>query len=327
MNRLLKIALTLVAGLVTLIGGASLYACSALPRVSEPRELAVSKTPERVERGRYLANHVAVCTDCHSERDWSKLAGPIKDGTFARGGEPFNHDIGIPGDLESANITPAGIGAWTDGELERMITTGVTRDGRAVFPIMPYQNYADACQDDVESIIAYLRTLQPVEHTPKPAELDFPVNLIINTIPEEKPRPDCSEPHGSEVQRGEYLVNMAACTTCHTQVDGQGNLIAGTELGGGREFKMPRGGVVRSANLTPHETGLKAWDRDSFIARFRGFADAHALPAVKPGEFNTIMPWNMYAGMTDEDLGAIYSYLRTVKPLDNVVEKWSPPDA
>jgi hypothetical protein len=45
---------------------------------------------------------------------------------------------------------------------------------------------------------------------------------------------------------------------------------------------------------------------------------------TKPEEFNTIMPWTMYSGMNDEDLGAIYEYLRTVSPVKNAVVKYTP---
>jgi hypothetical protein len=100
------------------------------------------------------------------------------------------------------------------------------------------------------------------------------------------------------------------------------------EYAGGRPFQMP-GGVVRTANLTPDvETGIGGWSKESFIARIRAHGvagQAGQEPAVvAPAQMQSIMPWTMYAGMTDDDLGAIFEYLRTVPPKKNAVTKWTP---
>jgi hypothetical protein len=96
------------------------------------------------------------------------------------------------------------------------------------------------------------------------------------------------------------------------------------EFAGGQEFKFPDGSIVRSTNITPDaETGIGGWDKEFFIKRFKLYAppDARKIPAEK-GK-NTVMPWTMYAEMTEGDLGAIYTYLRTTKPIKNKVEKYS----
>jgi hypothetical protein len=93
---------------------------------------------------------------------------------------------------------------------------------------------------------------------------------------------------------------------------------------GGMEFKLPGGGVARSANLTPHaETGLGRWDDQMFVQRFKALA-SRPPPKVAPGGFNTPMPWTAYAGMTDADLRAVFAYLQTLEPVDNPVERFSP---
>jgi hypothetical protein len=97
------------------------------------------------------------------------------------------------------------------------------------------------------------------------------------------------------------------------------------EFGGGREFPMPFG-IIRSSNITPDtETGIGNWNQDVFIGRFKAYDIAHNnQPAdVKQGEFNSMMPWVMYAGMKNEDLAAIYTYLKTIKPIKNKVEKFT----
>lgn len=65
-------------------------------RIGAPAQLTIKITPERVQRGEYLANHVAVCMDCHSRRDYSKFAGPMIAGTQGAGGEVFDHKMGLP---------------------------------------------------------------------------------------------------------------------------------------------------------------------------------------------------------------------------------------
>lgn len=276
---------------------------------------------ETVERGKYLAYHVMMCADCHSNRDFGKFSGPPRPGTEFVGGDVFDHSLGFPGEFVSANITPFGIGEWSDGELFRLITEGVTRDGQAIFPVMPYHLFGKIAREDVEAVIAYLRTLEPVETNHPKSKADFPFNFILRTMPKKASfvqKPDTSD----RIAYGEYVFTAAACADCHTNFE-NGKPI-GPLAGGGREFQFPDGSIVRSANLTPHETGIRHYDRDAFISLFKRYADStYVLPDVKPGEFQTLMPWYMYAGMTETDLGAIYDYLQTLDPNDLVVEKFT----
>jgi hypothetical protein len=84
--------------------------------------LRVEATPERVARGKYVVEHVAVCTDCHSQRDWTRYAGPIKPDTYGVGGEVWDEAVDFPGRLVSLNITPAALASWSDGEIVRAFT-------------------------------------------------------------------------------------------------------------------------------------------------------------------------------------------------------------
>jgi hypothetical protein len=72
-------------------------------------------TPERIKHGEYLANHVTICIDCHSQRDYSIWSGPVVPGSFGQGGEAFTQDLGFPGKFYAKNLTPEHIGNWTDG--------------------------------------------------------------------------------------------------------------------------------------------------------------------------------------------------------------------
>ena len=300
------------------------YFNATYPKIYEPTDTKVNITAERLERGKYLANHVTVCIDCHSTRDWSKFAGPVVPGTYGKGGELFNEEIGgVPGTLYAKNITPAGIGNWTDGELMRLITNGVNKDGKAIFPLMPYLSYNNLTQEDLHSIVAYIRSLAPIENAVEESSLNFPLNLIVKTIPPEKYIPTHEIDKADKLKYGEYLTKIAGCADCHTPQE-KGEPLPGMYFAGGFEFKMP-GGVVRSMNITPdEETGIGVWDKDDFIDRFKFYdPDSNEIESVGKGEFNTPMPWTMYAGMSVEDLEAIYAYLKTVPPVKNMVERFT----
>jgi mono/diheme cytochrome c family protein len=294
-----------------------MYVKFALPNVGEAIEIQVDKSTEQIERGKYLANHVTVCMDCHSTRDWSKFSGPLDSNFFGSGGEKFSKEFGFPGTYYSKNITPYGIGNWTDGEIKRAIVSGVTKNNKAIFPLMPHGAYGKMDENDIHSIIAYLRTLKSIKKDIPESVSDFPMNFIINTIPQKptfKPKPDTSD----VLAYGQYLFTAAACTECHTKQD-KGKPVEGMNLAGGFEFPLPTG-IVRSANITAdQETGIGKWSEEAFINRFKQYDSNYTPTKVSNGQFNTVMPWMMYAGMTKSDLKAIFTYLKTIKPVNNKV--------
>ncbi|MCF7796730.1 MAG: cytochrome c [Lentisphaeria bacterium] len=324
MNIIWKILIGIVSVLIVVILGGLIYLNTAFPDVGPPPEITVEETPEQIARGAYLANHVSVCMDCHSERDWTKFAGPPKAGTWGKGGDVFDEKIGLPGVIYSRNITPVGLGDWTDGEIYHAITTGVRKNGEPLFPIMPYPAYGYMDPRDVKAIIAYLRTLEPLEGEYPDHELNFPLNLIVRTIPE--PAQPMTRPDRSDVVAyGEYMMKIAGCTDCHTPVE-KGTPIPGKFLAGGTEYHLPGIGIIRSSNLTPDKmTGLGNWTEEMFVEKFKSMAteEAQNIP-VEKGAFNTIMPWGMYGGMEESDLRAMYAYLRTIQPIPNQVIKYTP---
>lgn len=323
MKKIFKILGYVFLGIIVLVSGLLLYIKAALPNVGTAADITISYTPEKIERGRYLANCVTVCTDCHSTRDWTKFAGPLVEGTLGKGGERFDQKAGFPGIYYSKNITPFGISRYSDGELFRLITTGVTKEGRAMFPVMPYAHYGKMDKEDIESIIAYVRSFRSVKSLIPESVSDFPMNFILNTIPV-KADPQQKPPLSDEPGYGRYLVNAASCIECHTPVD-KGQIIEKLAFGGGREFAMPDGSIVRSANITPDPaTGIGSWTEEMFVKKFTSFADsAYQPPTVKAGEFNTVMPWNMYGRMNEKDLSAIYKYLKSLQPVKNKVDKFT----
>ncbi|MBX2969003.1 MAG: cytochrome C [Cyclobacteriaceae bacterium] len=323
MKKLFKYIGYLLLILIVAVAALLTYVKLALPNVGPTEELTIDYTQERISRGHYLANAVMLCMDCHAERDWSRFSGPPKDGTLGAGGDEFNRNDGFPGVFYAKNITPTGISSYTDGELFRVITTGVNKDGKAMFPIMPYLYYGKMDPEDIYSVIAYIRSLEPVQREVLESKADFPFNFIMNLIPQ-KAQPQTRPDKSDWIAYGAYMTNASGCIECHTDVK-DGRIITEQAYSGGRAFQFPDGSIVRTTNLTPHATGLGSWTEEMFVQRFKQYADStYVLPSVNPGEFNSIMPWTMYAHMEEDDLKAIFAYLKTVKPIENIVERFTP---
>lgn len=319
MKKILKITLLVIfIGVIGLLA----FVKFALPNVGEAEILKIERTKERIERGRYLAHSVTVCMDCHSKRDWSKFSGPLVEGTLGQGGEEFNQKFGFPGAFTAKNITPSNLKYWTDGEILRAISSGVNKDGKALFPVMPHINYGKMDKEDLYSIIAYIRTLKPINNKVKESVADFPMSLIINTIPKKAEFGKLPKDKNS-LAYGKYIFNAAACNECHTKQE-KGQPVKGMELAGGFEFPLFTGGKVRSANITfDKETGIGSWTEEAFVNRFKMYADSNFVVShIKKGDFNTVMPWMMYSTMDEADLKAIYRYLKAQKTVKNAVVRF-----
>jgi cytochrome c553 len=325
MKKLLKVLAVLLGVVALVVGGGVLYITKMLPNVKVQEDLKVESTPERLARGEYLANSVCVCMDCHSKRDWNTFSAPPMPGTKGAGGDKFDRSMQFPGEFYAKNITPFKLKDWSDGEIYRAITSGISKDGHPFFPVMPYPNFNKLATEDVYSIIAYLRSLEPVRTNTYPASvIDFPVNLIMRTVPQ--PAHPAERPAPADSDYGAYLLNAASCGECHTRQE-RGKKV-GAPYAGGFEFNFPNGAVVRSPNITPHPTdGIGVWDKPTFIKRFKQYTDSgYVAPKVDwaQGEMQTVMPWTMYSGMSEQDLGAIYDELRRLPPVPGKVVKFTP---
>ena len=319
MKKFIKVTLIIIGIVIFLAVSVGFYVKEALPNVGPPPDLKIRVTSARWEPGHYLCAHVASCTVCHSTRDTTLFSGPVVPGTLGKGGELFGPADGLPGNVYTPNLTPYNLAKWTDGELFRAITTGVSKDGHALFPLMNYPAYGRLDSEDIYSIIAYLRPLTPIPNTVPRTRLDFPVSLIVNTIPTRAalaPKPDTND----AVAYGRYLVTMASCVDCHSPVD-KGRPIAGMEFSGGRDFGERNGHVLYTPNITPDKkTGIGNWTRELFIRKFKQYADSGYTPQRVPaGTLNTPMPWTAFAGMRESDLSAIYAYLRSLKPIHHKI--------
>lgn len=310
---LLVIALLLVGAISLTVGWRPFLGPRARPLTSHTYE----KTPQRLERGRYLATSLLGCMDCHSVRDWAQHDAPIVNGMTGAG------DIfpakGMPGRVVAPNLTPdpeTGVSTWTDDELARAIREGIGQDGRALFPLMPYPNYRRLSDEDLASVIVFLRSLAPVYHPLPETEIVFPVKYLIRSVPqpltEPAPPPDLSTPE----KRGEFLATVGGCGDCHTP-QRRGEPIPGLELAGGEVFEGPWGRAA-TANLTPDPSGISYYDERFFVHVMRtGFVQAR--------ELSPIMPWWSYRNLTDDDLKSIFAYLCTLKPVKHRVGNLAPP--
>lgn len=319
--RLIKPLLFFLLLLITVGGLGFLYVQAAYPKVAEPADIRVEIRPDRIARGEYLANHVSVCMDCHSQRDYTLFSGPLVEGSFGGGGEKFDQNMGFPGEIYSRNLTPHNLSAWTDGEILRAMTCGVSNDDSPLFTVMPWKRYRTMSREDLYSIIAYLRTLEPVESEWPESELDFPVNFFMKMEPEDCDLKMKTPTPEDGLAYGKYLINAAACGDCHTRMEnGQ---FTGEPYAGGFEFQFPTGTLV-SPNITPDpETGIGLWSADQFINRFKMYSSEHYSPnKIEDFSEQTVMPWTMYAGMTETDLKAIYEYLMSLEPVKNPTERF-----
>ena len=269
-------------------------------------DLHASQDPALIERGRYLVQGPAHCGECHGAVD--PQTGHVKGGGAPlTGGYEFKLPVGI---FRVPNITPdskTGIGNLSDPEIARMLRYGVSDDGHALLPFMPFSDLADR---DLVAVLSYLRAQKPVEHRVKDHEPNLLGRIVKAFILEPKgptgPVPQQIEPTDSP-EYGLYLANhVSNCVGCHTQIDMRTGAFAGPKFGGGAEMESstdPEQHFI-TPNLTPDPRWgwIKGWTEDAFVRRLH----AGRVHAGSP------MPWQAFQHMSDSDLRAIFRYLQTV---------------
>jgi hypothetical protein len=298
----------------------ALYMVVRRPSSAPPSKGKVAMTPERIERGQYLYTTLLDCDGCHSERDFTRLGGPMIAGARGKGGRMQLE--GLPGDVYAPNITPdkeTGVGNWSDGEKIRAIRDGISKDGHMLFPLMPYPSYKYLSDIDVVSLVAYMNTLPAIRNYVQRSSISFFASVMMKGVPQPVTRliPPV-DVNGGEIY-GEYLASIAGCEECHTpQKRWQAD--ASMSYAGGRVFATPAGTVL-SANITPDkDTGIGSWDYVRFRNRMHGmrqYKDTD-FPKVGPERF-TVMPWIGYENLTDHDLESIFLYLKSRKAITNLV--------
>jgi hypothetical protein len=311
MLKKVLIALVLIVAAVVVAVPAYLY--GAYPKMRPALQLRAPNTPEAIEKGRYLSEAVIGCVACHSPTDESR-PGDFAQPGLEYAGRVWPPGSGFPGTIVAPNLTPdpeTGIGQWTDGEIVRAIREGVSRDGSPLFPLMYYPGYRDLSDVDVLSIVAYLRSRKPVRRDNGRTKLDFPVGMMIRTVPQPLDRPPSGLP-AAGVERGRAMVKLMLCGECHTPRDSRGNPVPGQELAGSNEFKG-QWGAVYAANITAHASaGIGAYSNDDLKRVFREGKN-------RAGRDLWVMPWSVTKNLTDADLDALIAALREVPASPNLV--------
>ena len=322
MKRWKKIVLVAIVVLLVVVGVGAYKILGPRafvgPRARPLTARTFEATPTRLARGKYLVDGVVTCKGCHSPHDWTQHDPTIPAGKEFSGS--VMEEAGLPGRVVAPNLTPdieTGSGSWPDDALARAIREGVGHDGRALFPMMPYSNFHDYLSDeDLASVIVYLRSLPPV-HNPLPkTEISFPLNYIMRNFPEPLTAAVPEQTSSTLEERGKYLTHLIGCPDCHTPVGADHNFIPGMEFAGGQVFEGPWGKVA-SANLTPDPTGIPYYDQPLFFRTIRtGYVGTRPL--------NQLMPWSIFRNMTDDDLSAIFAYVKTLKPIRHRVDNSMP---
>jgi mono/diheme cytochrome c family protein len=321
MKKLGKVLLVAMLALVVLVVAAISLTIGWRPFIGpKSRSLTSRKfeaTPQRLERGRYIFNSSSACVDCHSAHDTTLPDHPVVASMQGAGQVmPFDD---LPGRVVAPNLTPdreTGTGNWSDDQLARAIREGIGHDGRALFPMMPYENYKHMADEDLASVIVYIRSLPPIRHELPKTEIVFPVKYLMRSAPQPVTAPVSAPNPANRVLWGAYLVTVASCKDCHTPME-KGQPLAGLDFAGGHTFSGAWGKTV-SANITPDASGIAYYDEALFIQVLRtGYVKARKLDAL--------MPVEQYKGLSDEDLKAIFAYLRTLKPVKHRVDNTEPP--
>jgi mono/diheme cytochrome c family protein len=271
-------------------------------------EVAASTDSAVVARGRYVVRTLANCWMCHG--DPARQADTTGAEIPLSGGYEWRIP---PGEFYARNITPdsMGIGSFSDAAIARALRYGVGHDGRALLPFMEVQGLSD---EDLIAIVSYLRT-QPAVHNPVPPHHFNLLGKMVKATALAKPvgpreTPLKMSPRGATIENGRYLVeSVANCWACHTQRSQATGALTGPRFAGATDFKEPSDPehLWAPPNITSDpETGrLGKWSEDEFVARFR-------LGRIYP---KSPMPWQSLKHMNEDDLRAIYRYLKSVPPV------------
>jgi len=260
-------------------------------------QVRVAGTPAQLARGQQLAH---ICAGCHSPDGRPVLSGVDFVSTF--GFLPV-------GTFYAPNLTPSGnIRDWTDGEVIRAIREGVHQNGRSLL-IMPSENFRHMSDEDVQAVVAYLRS-QPPTGGPTPENQWNVLGAIFLNLSDfrtaQSPVSGVTAPPPGTPEYGHYLVSIIGCADCH-----------GEQLQGRVDNGQP--GPPAGPNLT---LLVPTWTE----AQFLKFMNTGLRPDGSPVPDETLpngtkrprMPWDeVRASTTDAELHDLYTYLHGLAPVDS----------
>lgn len=280
------------------------------PKPRQLKDYQFERTPLRVERGRYLVA-LGECFGCHSPID-STLLLPLP------GKEGIGDIIDTVGPVVAPNITPdveTGAGSWTDDMFVRAIREGFGHDGRLLHSSMRSEYYGILTDEDVASVVVYLRSIPAVRN-------ELPTIALPDGQRGYREGPMSTPASPAELLDtlglGGYLVRYARCEHCHSPMDSLGNKKLGLRFAGGTIGVMDSTTVIASKNLTQDPTGIPYYDEAMFIQTIR----TGRVAGVR--ELNPWMEWPYLRTMTDDDLKAVFKYLRAQPPVRHHVDNSEP---
>jgi mono/diheme cytochrome c family protein len=302
------------AAVVAVAGAAAYIAVSPLPHYAVVKvDFPVEVTPERVARGKRSVE--MLCAGCHMDSATGALTGKRMVDVPPQFGEAWSRNI--------TSHPVKGIGSWTNGEIAYLLRTGVARDGRYTPPWMV--KLPNASDEDLRDIVAFLRSDDPLveprdadDHDSRPSFLTkllarvafkpfpYPAKGIVAPSPDDK------------VAYGRYLVNSRLlCYSCHSRDFATNDDLHPERspgyLGGGNTMPDIGGKLVYTANLTPdHETGIGGWTGEQFRRALK--------EGIRPDNRPLRYPMVPYRPLTDDEVDAIFAYLRSVPPARNEVK-------
>ena len=269
---------------------------------------SIGSTSDLIERGEYVTRNISVCGSCHTQD--RKPDGPLTGG--------FAFKDWRLGTIRSANLTPdsaTGLGTWSESEIVRAIRNGQRKDGQLLAPVMRYEWFHEMSDRDAFAVAHYLKTLPAVSHrVAQNPNLVFRIarSSFLGPI---KGNPPPSPPRGPTAEYGMYLSHIGLCVDCHTPTSGLQSKLDRSKLFAGNAHPT-KDFTANPSNITPDSaTGIGKWTEEDFLRTIHTGEDPqrHVL--------NDFMPWRQFRRMNDDDLRAIYLYLRTVHPVRNQIPR------
>ena len=315
MKKVFKILMWAIAALLMVIISAVLYLyLSDIPSYEvEVVDVQIDRSPAAIEQGKKLAT--MLCASCHMDPTTGRLTG--------------KRMMDVPtefGEIYAQNITQDktnGIGNWTDGEIVFLLRTGIKKDGQYCPPYMA--KLPMMADEDINSIVAFLRSDDPI--VAADSKVDSPCKPSLLTkflcrvafrpfdMPTDPiPRPDTN----NLIELGRYLAHNLDCFSCHSADFKSNNYLQPRQsvgyFGGGNKLLDEKGRTKIAPNLTPDkDTGIGNWTQNDFIQAVK--------QGIKKGEQALTYPMMPYTQLTDKETGAIFSYLQTIPPIHNKVER------
>lgn len=250
--------------------------------------LAIPTDSASIQRGRHIASAVSSCIDCHAEHLGGQMV--IDQAPFMRLGAP--------------NLTrgAGGVGATlTDADFVRAIRHGVGPDGRALalMPSEAYQHFSDA---DLGAVIAYVKSVAPVDNPVPPREFGPIARMLLargqfplfhtGEIDHAAARSVTAPADTTSADYGHYMANIAGCTSCH------GPGLSGGAIPGAPPEAPP------APNITP--SGIGTWTEADF---FRALREGKGSGGR---QLNAFMPYRYFKDLSDGEIRALWAFVHSV---------------